>query len=474
MYKVVVCGGGPIGLMCAIEAKRHFALVTLIEQRSEYTRMNVPIILGESDLRKHLDKVDSEKRIPFRDAAIGRAAFHEIEPVLLGKAQSNGVILYRPFRITGVRGSSEKDPDTGRYKEIELDLQAWNSRDKVGYGSTYTIKANLLIIATGAGAIRDTIVTNTLGFQYEVLASKNYMVLGIFEPQNQEDEYEFEEDDIYKIVLSMSGEGGIAFDIGNYQYFLRDLSAISPKDFKLIDRGQALLRKLVVALKRGTESTNGEMEKIKEVEHSLHAFAVDIQRARELFSKEYPAILVGDAAVTPHPDQGSGLQSGFRGFKEVKRLLKAMKKTEGNQFAFKSFGERYEIAVADKALEGTQIICNNNIAMLESFKNEMGKLVTQTDGNYIKQAFVRDMQMANALIELLKSHQRVAKILQEAVNDTTGGIRTPAMWKYGPRQLWKRMRRTWNLIEQLANQRPILEPQLRALEEAIQKKTAKV
>jgi 2-polyprenyl-6-methoxyphenol hydroxylase-like FAD-dependent oxidoreductase len=75
--RVAVIGGGPIGLMCAIEAKQQgFREVYLIEKRPEYTRMNVPQLWP--DVRKHLKKVIPEVRLDKR--LMGGVSFRQIEP----------------------------------------------------------------------------------------------------------------------------------------------------------------------------------------------------------------------------------------------------------------------------------------------------------------------------------------------------------------------------------------------------------
>jgi hypothetical protein len=234
-------------------------------------------------------------------------------------------------------------------------------------------------------------------------------------------------------------------------------------------QSQVLLSRLVVALKRAHTKTSGEIEKIKEVEQNLFAFKLNIQRARELFSREYPAVVVGDAAVTPHPDTGSGYSSGFRGFKEVKVLLKALANTSNDAAAFLDFGTRYELAVAEKALSGTQNICQNNIGMLTNYKERMEELSRQVQGRSTTNAFTHDIKMAGMLIKILESHDRTARTYEAMVKDKTGDIPTPPMWDLGPKQLWQRMARTWKLIQKLTDQKHLLEPQLAALEAAIKK-----
>ena len=60
-------------------------------------------------------------------------------------------------------------------------------------------------------------------------------------------------------------------------------------------------------------------------------------------------MLVGDAAVTPHPDTGSGWASGFRGFEVLKDLLEALADTnhpKDEAVLYQHFNDRYELHVS--------------------------------------------------------------------------------------------------------------------------------
>jgi pyruvate/2-oxoglutarate dehydrogenase complex dihydrolipoamide dehydrogenase (E3) component len=67
--RIVVVGGGPIGLFCAIDAaevfKSMWSKVTVVEMRQEYSRMNVPTL--HTEIHKHL------QHLGIKDQALGKA-----------------------------------------------------------------------------------------------------------------------------------------------------------------------------------------------------------------------------------------------------------------------------------------------------------------------------------------------------------------------------------------------------------------
>jgi len=206
------------------------------------------------------------------------------------------------------------------------------------------------------------------------------------------------------------------------------------------------------------------------VEQKIYAFKINIQRARQMVSPEYPAVVVGDAAVTPHPDTGMGYTTGFRGFGEVRELLGALSRTTNDATAFLSFNSRYEI-VAQKALNGTQSICDSNIGLLTNYKESLEELEAQSKSSSITKTFATDIKLIDTLIQILESSRRTAKIFEDLVKDRTAGIATPPMWFAGPSDLWNRMGRTWDIIQKLTGQKSLLKPQLQALQDAIVKHT---
>jgi 2-polyprenyl-6-methoxyphenol hydroxylase-like FAD-dependent oxidoreductase len=82
----VILGGGPIGLLCAIEAKKYFREVVIVEKRSGYSRNNVSYLPDE--LIKHLKEIGGDKDLwPTGPAVSSSLSFKRLEDCLWGKAQ---------------------------------------------------------------------------------------------------------------------------------------------------------------------------------------------------------------------------------------------------------------------------------------------------------------------------------------------------------------------------------------------------
>ena len=131
------------------------------------------------------------------------------------------------------------------------------------------------------------------------------------------------------------------------------------------------LRTLLLGV--GNGMSNAILTEIKEVEKNVALFKIAIQRAEQFYSEEFPAVIVGDAAVTPHPEAGSGIGAGFKGFEELKVLFASLKesdRSDNNEGAFKTFNDAYELHVSRKALEGTRFVLTNLIKMVTAFCDE--------------------------------------------------------------------------------------------------------
>ena len=92
---------------------------------------------------------------------------------------------------------------------------------------TTTIKANLLIVATGRAAANDKLVTQVLGFSYSNLEPVNYMALGIFNRGSSNvaaTDSESEAEDSMSTALEVSeqiSQGHICFQTAEYDYYSR-------------------------------------------------------------------------------------------------------------------------------------------------------------------------------------------------------------------------------------------------------------
>ena len=147
-----------------------------------------------------------------------------------------------------------------------LTLKKWDEANKrVDETQTETIKANLLIVATGRAAANDKLVTQVLGFSYSNLEPVNYMALRIFNCGSSNDAATESEaqDSVYEKALEVSqqiAQGGICFQTAEYDYLLANLSGITKTDFAKIKQNQVYLRDLVIALRRTSPRSTGVRE----------------------------------------------------------------------------------------------------------------------------------------------------------------------------------------------------------------------
>ena len=189
-----------------------------------------------------------------------------------------------------------------------------------------------------------------------------------------------------------------------------------------------------------------------QVKNDLDSFEIKIQRAQLLISNEYPAVVVGDAAVTPHPDTGMGVTSGFAGFEILRTLMSALKKDKGpkedDSEAYASFNAGYEQHVSQKALEGTISICENNIGLLRTYHARLASLAPQTQDAILMRVFEADVNLCEKLIDAFKAYKALAEIYHEH----------KTAWNNGPDAMWNDLAELWELVDYLTEQKEILEP----------------
>jgi 2-polyprenyl-6-methoxyphenol hydroxylase-like FAD-dependent oxidoreductase len=466
---VVVMGGGPVGLLCAIEAKNHFTNVTIIEKRGKYTRLNVPAV--DPEIRRHFRTLGVHQQVGFGQTGMqGNAPFRDIEKGLYDLAISRGVEVMRPFVVTVVGHSGSKV--AGRYKGILLTAQQWDDKNKVlaAGGNCCQLGANLLVVAAGGGVSSDKLVTEKLGFSYEKLKAKNYGAYGIFEKAPQEQtpvkfETRKRAQEVQEPLISRKT---IVFPVGDYNYLLTNLSGITKTDFKRLQASQDSLKRLIAALRPGL--WDGYVEKIKEVEKNVALFKIKIQRACQFFSPEYPAVVVGDAAVTPHPEQGSGYTTGFRGFEELKKLFEALEQTNrsnDDSVIYQDFNDRYELHVSRKALEGTRGILASNRKLLLNFAAEMKNLSLGVTDGMVNEAFVETIKNANAIADRLDREDQEAQQFLDYLKSDQGQDHPRLDWGATVGLLWERIAVTWKELKSITDRWDAVSGRLAELEKVL-------
>jgi hypothetical protein len=208
------------------------------------------------------------------------------------------------------------------------------------------------------------------------------------------------------------------------------------------------------------------LDEIKQGAKNTAVFEVTIQRARHLRSEEYPAVIVGDAAVTPHPRAGTGLQTGFIGVQQVSSLFKALqnaKRSADKSADWMDFNQCYDRFVSAKALEGTDIILGNIILLLDRFIED-SKLSNPGSSTILKE-FLKEMintaEVLRAVLDLQKQKATTLSVLLEEAPTTFD-------WeKSGADRLWAEIGSTYKRVKELTANIGLFQMRIDTLEEAL-------
>jgi 2-polyprenyl-6-methoxyphenol hydroxylase-like FAD-dependent oxidoreductase len=469
-YKnIYVLGGGPIGLMCAIEAKQYFRNVTIIEKRQGYTRTNVPAL--QQDITKHLTGLGLDKTLWQGRSPGDSVAFSRIEEALWDRARSEGVEMKRGFFIQGILG--RKQLPNGRFKYMTLILKAWDDQAKKAdpYGRTMALDCDLLIVAAGGGAAGDPVILETLGFTYDKLKAKNYGAFGIFEEGKERPTLDSGKQTAISKQTKQMTSGNISFRTPDHKYLLVTLSGCTKADFKALQSNAEKLRKVLIS---AAQVSPNALDEIKAVQKNTAVFKIAIQRVRHFYSPNYPAVIVGDAAVTPHPEAGSGIGTGFKGFQELQRLLVALKKThrsKNNDAMFMAFEDAYELHVSRKALEGTSIVIRNQLKLLKTFKDDVQQAIVAASGGpatsqKILQDLIRDLQVkiADALEKELQDEEAQTKDFIKLLEGKDPDLLD---WDSTVGKLWREVDSTYTSIKRLTTDISLYTDRLAEIEKVI-------
>lgn len=255
-----------------------------------------------------------------------------------------------------------------------------------------------------------------LGFEWDELKAKNYAAYGIFEPGSmyicQDDgsgrpvfDTQLKNDirpTIQAVITGGSGSGRTGFTTSDHNYLLVTLTGVTKKDYNALQADTNKLRKLLISVGKTMGTVLNQLK--ASVDRNVALFKISVKRAQQFYSPEYPAVLVGDAAVTPHPETGSGLVTGFRGFEEICKLFTTLSQThrsEDNRALFLDFDRSYDLSVSSKSLKGTYMILHNLCLMVLQFKTDViGSLGGATN---------RAVQIADAPAQDLQSEMDEAE-----------------------------------------------------------------
>jgi hypothetical protein len=433
----VVLGAGPLGLMAAIEARQNFVRdVTLVEKRGGYTRNNVPVL--DQKMIRHLQEINVARSIWTSGEPGDSIAFSRIEEGLLSKALSVGVKVERGWMAEGLIGRNKNK--YGRYKSVALTLRQWDAQRKkaVGGGAFRVLDADFLVVSTGGNAAADPLITNKLGFSFHKLAPTNYGAFGIFDAEEKDYTYNPERErrkqEANQLAKTVAG-GKIGFHTIDHSYLLITLRNCSPADFKRLQGAPAELKKVLLTI--GESYGAVVMKNLKDVDKNIALFEISIQRATQFYSQEYPAVLLGDSAVTPHPEKASGIGTGYFGFEKLKELFQELKKldrSDNTETHFSSFNSAMEIIASKKALEGTRSILSNNIETLANYINRLKADQAKLTTPQAKQFFAEVVQLNR--LELLRAdletHNNLTEILVKALEGhglPQSGVAIGELWE---------------------------------------------
>lgn len=466
---IVILGGGPIGLMCAIEAKQLFKNVTIVEKRSGgYTRTNVPQL--QNPIVKHLNEIGVGQQL-WQGAAPGDSvAFSRIEDALWAKAQGMGVVMERGYFLEGIIGAGAKKASDGRYKSMNLTIRQWDDRAKcaAASGAYKVLSCDLLIVAAGGAATTDPVMLNKLGFGHKKLKAKNYGAFGIFTTDGRVAKQNT------KIaaapIATQMVDGKISFATPDHNYLLVTLSKCTKSDFKRLQANVVELRKVLLGVGR---TMAHPLSHIKDVQKNVGLFKITIQRASQFYSDEYPAVIVGDAAVTPHPQAGSGIGTGFKGFQELRTLLAALatrNRAQDLDGLMLQFNNAYELHVSKKAIEGTIIVLGNLIKMLETYTADVGAMVaaipdvTRGLGKLMKETGDQMIAVADLLRNDFENQRATARQFQQQL-DAPGAQLLD--WDTTMGALWSDINDTYKLVKKHTAECSLYADRLRLLEQTL-------
>lgn len=471
---IVLLGGGPVGLMAAIDARRWFTHVTIVEKRSAYSRTNVPVL--QDDVRKHLNRIGVSQTAGLgTDDKKETVSLSKLEEALWEKAERAGVEMLRSFVATDVAGRDRKPDHT--FRSMVLTLSEWDDHTRAlkAPAATRTIEADLLVISIGGGASEDELMKK-MQFTWEVLKAKNYAAFAIFEPGAEykgvmanptDDEPEFDHAVKKQLfpLISPVVPAKTALKTRDHNYLLVTLSGCTKADFKLLQQNTTKLKTLLSAVGKTISTT--VLAEIKDVQKNVALFKIAVKKANQLYSPEYPAVLVGDAAVTPHPETGSGLVTGFKGFEELAKLFKALSKThrsEDNRHHFMSFDESYHLFVAEKALRGTWTILDNLLKTVQAFRADLKRAFGAPSHDGLRMVVNEMDAEADRLIQELKDEQIEAEQLNKLLN----GEQVQLDPKASVDRLWAKIAVTWRGIKRFTSDIGFLDERLTAIERHLQ------
>lgn len=352
---VGVVGGGPIGLMAAIEARLKGARVTLFEARSEqYSRRQV-LVLDASTRQKFASLgIDTEL---FEGGANkgakgsgGRVAVKYIEKALIARARELGISIISGFHLVGAKKDDKNGQTELELVKVDKNLKDDKDQKKKKVVETKHEFVDLLVVASGAGIARPNPHTNVvlakeLGIEYSFEETKDYAAVGLFEANESGGMYRAQGLDGKEHTPFGGLQGGrwkYRFNTPKVTYILHQITPELMEKFKGEGGTKLLQEEMLRIAGQQYEMVDPKLAPMQnkrgESTPNVGFFPIEIQRAKKFVNDQLNALVIGDSAGTPHPHTGSGLNTGVRELDALGDVVTALRERIAQRHNLKQKG----------------------------------------------------------------------------------------------------------------------------------------
>lgn len=280
--RVIVVGGGPIGLMSALEALAMGGRITVFEGRpNEYTRQNV--LKLDNRTVNRLEKYGFYKLTGQSGPERGLVKVADLEDNLAKIVSSKGIRIIKGKGVSAL----EKDEGTGQMVCIVDGKQE---------------RCDLVVVAVGSGIANankyagDVVMSEQLGIDVKAFGLADHVLSA-----NLDKSKPIESDVREKDPLDDGSAWSVVLETPEEKYVLTQLTE---SEYKRVEGSTSALKALVLERAKADDRFRG-----LDVS-AVGRFKVVIQRASSFRGKDMSAVVVGDSAGTPHPEAGSGTNTG--------------------------------------------------------------------------------------------------------------------------------------------------------------------
>ena len=159
-----------------------------------------------------------------------------------------------------------------------------------------------------------------------------------------------------------------------------------------------------------------------------------------MYSPNFPVVIVGDAAVTPHPERGSGYTTGFRGFEELHKMFEALKNThrsKDNSVIYQGFNDRYELLVSRKAIDSTSLVLYNNLKLLKSYVTEIEQSLRAMQTKGARDLVSVYLASVKTLVDEVTEQKKLADAYMKYLESDLGQLPPGFAWDDTIGRLWE-------------------------------------